>query len=234
MGELNFCMARKKNDKNSLKEEKVDYKPFHFEYKNAKQKEAYEKFLENDILFLIGPAGTAKTYLSCAFALNKILAREKGRLIISRPAVEAGERIGFMPGDGNEKLSPYLSPIFDAISKLIGKNNSNRDRVNASLEIAPLGFLRGRNFSDAICILDEAQNASYSQLKMYLTRLCDDGSKIIITGDPKQSDLVGPVGLMEVVNRLRNISGIGIVEFDSDCIVRHPLVSKILRELEKE
>lgn len=218
-------MPRKK-----LQEIKLPIKKFRLEYKNITQKLAYSAFDQHDILFMIGPAGVGKTLLSVAFAINEILNRRKDRLVISRPIMEAGEHLGFLPGTFEEKVDPYMLPFYDSLFTLLGKNNIDRERIDKSLEIAPLAYLRGRNLTDSVCILDEAQNATFSQLRLYLTRL-GENSKMIINADPTQSDLPGTPAICEVVDKLSTQPGIGIVEFSSANIVRHPLVGKILDKL---
>jgi phosphate starvation-inducible PhoH-like protein len=204
---------------------------FHIEFKNATQKLAWAGFQQNDILFLCGPAGVGKSYLAIAFAINEVLQKNKKRIILTRPIVESGESLGYLPGDFHEKVNPYMMPLYDCIKKLVGDNNPQRDIINAAIEVAPLAYLRGRTFDDAVCILDESQNCSMMQMKLFLTRFGED-SKIIITGDPTQSDLGGAqVALSDVIYRLENVPGIGIVKFDNESIVRHPLVGKILDRL---
>lgn len=174
-----------------------------------------------------GTAGTGKTYLAMAFAVNEILQKRRRRIILTRPIVEAGESIGFLPGDISEKVNPYMMPLFDSLHKLVGSDNPQRDAVNAALQVVTLGFMRGMTFDDAVCIFDEAQNATRDQFKLFLTRF-GENSKIIITGDPGQSDLPGPVALVDVMRRLETLPGVGMVEFPQEAIVRHPLVSGIL------
>lgn len=204
---------------------------FHIEFKNGSQKLAWAGFQQQDILFLNGAAGTGKSYLAMAFAINEILQKNKKRIIITRPIVEAGESLGFLPGTAEEKVLPYMMPLYDHINKLVGKDNPQREIIDNALEVAPLAYLRGRTFSDAVCVLDEAQNCTSMQLKLFLTRL-DYNSKMIITGDASQSDLGGPVALSDVMRRLESVPGIGMVKFDSSAIVRHPLVGKVLEKLE--
>lgn len=203
---------------------------FHIEFKNADQKMAWAAFQQNDILFLSGPAGVGKSYLAMAFAINEVLQKNKSRIIITRPIVESGESLGYLPGDFYEKVNPYMMPLYDCIHKLVGKDNLQRDTINAALEVAPLAYLRGRTFDDAVCILDEAQNCSLMQLKLFLTRFGED-SKIIITGDPTQSDLEETPALNDVIYRLENVPGIGVIKFESNSIVRHPLVAKVIDRL---
>jgi phosphate starvation-inducible protein PhoH and related proteins len=206
-------------------------KDFHIELLNTAQKLAWQAFQQHDVLFLIGPAGCGKTHLSTAFAIKTFLAKECSKIILTRPIVEAGESLGFLPGTFEEKVDPYMAPIYDCMDKLIGREGPHRERVIHNTEVAPLAYLRGRTFSDAVCIFDEAQNASMKQLKLFLTRF-SEGSKIIITGDPSQSDLPSStVALSEVVRKLSDVVGIGIVEFKNNSIVRHPLVGQIIDRL---
>ncbi len=203
---------------------------FHLEFKNPTQKLSWTTFQQQDILFLLGPAGVGKSLLSMAFAINEILSRRKKRIVLTRPIVEAGESLGFLPGILDEKVAPYMLPLFDCLTKLVGPNSCpQREMINHSIDMAPLAYMRGRTFTDSVCIFDEAQNATKSQIKMFLTRL-GENSKMIITGDPFQSDLLGPVALTEVVDRIGSVDGIGVVSFNNDEIVRHPLITKILEK----
>ena len=187
---------------------------------------AYE---ENDLLFAIGPAGSGKTYTAIALAVRALKNREVKRIILSRPAVEAGEKLGFLPGDMKEKIDPYLQPLYDALQDMIPAIKLNEYMEKGVIQIAPLAFMRGRTLSDAIVILDEAQNTTVLQLKMFLTRL-GLGGKMIVTGDMTQIDL--PVsqksGLRDAIERFKDIEGIKIIEFNEKDIVRHPLVKRIV------
>lgn len=204
---------------------------FHIEFKNQSQKDAWAKFQTHDILFLNGPAGVGKSFLAVAFAINEVLTGNKKRIILTRPVVESGESLGFLPGTLEEKINPYMMPLYDCLKVMCGDNNPQRDMINAAVEVAPLAYLRGRTFSDAICILDEAQNTSMMQMKLFMTRL-GENSKMLITGDPSQSDLGGNyVALVDVINRLKDVEGVGIIDFGIDCIVRHPLVGKVIERL---
>lgn len=202
-------------------------KAFHLEWKNTSQKIAYSAFEQHDVLFLSGPAGTSKTHIAIAFAIGEILSKRRKKIILSRPIVEAGEKLGYLPGTFEEKVNPYLMPIFDCMDIILGVETLEREKVNKSMEIVPIAFMRGRTFNDAVIILDEAQNATEEQLKLAVTRL-GLNSKMVITGDPTQSDLKGDVALPRILNCMKKVQGIGIVEFNESHIVRHELVAKIL------
>lgn len=205
---------------------------FHIEFKNDAQGLAYAAFKQHDLLFLIGPAGTGKSFLAVAFACEQILRKEKKKIIITRPIVEAGESLGYLPGEFENKVMPYMMPMYDCIDKLVGLEGPWRDKIDQALEIVPVAYMRGRTFDDAVCIFDEAQNATMMQLKLFMTRF-GDNSKVIITGDPTQSDLGGTeVALTNAMHRLANVSGIGVCQFKANSIVRHPLVAKIIENLE--
>jgi len=175
---------------------------------------------------------THNTHLACAFALKELLDKRKKRIVITRPIVEAGESLGYLPGTFEEKVHPYMMPIYDCISRLVGYDGPQREYINRCLEVAPLAYLRGRTFHDSVIILDEAQNTTDMQLKMFLSRFAE-GSKVIVTGDPDQSDIrwQGDIPLNNAVKRLETLEGVGIVKFAPSGIVRHPLVGKILDRL---
>ncbi|HED64487.1 MAG TPA: PhoH family protein [Planctomycetes bacterium] len=181
----------------------------------------------------VGVAGTGKTFLAVSAAVDRLRAGECRRLIITRPVVEAGEHLGFLPGDLQAKLNPYMRPVYDALFDLVGFEETSELEDAGVIEVAPLAYMRGRTLSDAFVILDEAQNTTVSQMKMFLTRL-GEGSCMVVTGDPTQSDLDGgqTSGLLDAVRRLRGQAGIAVVEFDTDDIVRHPLVERIVRAYE--
>lgn len=183
----------------------------------------------SDLVFGVGPAGTGKTYLAVAAAVAAMKARRVERLVLSRPAVEAGERLGFLPGDLKDKIDPYLRPLYDALHDMLPEGKLQQRIETGQIEIAPLAFMRGRTLSNAFVILDEAQNTSVMQMKMLLTRL-GENSRMVITGDPSQVDLPAhiPSGLTDAILRLRNVSEIGMVQFDRSDVVRHPLVAKII------
>jgi phosphate starvation-inducible PhoH-like protein len=181
----------------------------------------------HELVFGVGPAGTGKTYLAAAYGAHLLFERQVERLILSRPALEAGERLGFLPGDLREKIDPYLRPLYDALFDVLG-DKATKMMESGVIEVAPLAFMRGRTLSRAFVILDEAQNCSHAQMKMFLTRLGED-SRMVVTGDPSQSDLPeGPEGLSEALRYLKNVEGVGITCFSRADVVRHPLVSRIV------
>ena len=188
----------------------------------------------HDLVFGLGPAGTGKTYLAVAMAVTCLAEEKVSRIIITRPAVEAGERLGFLPGDLAEKINPYLRPLYDALDDLIPYDKYVKLTERRLIEVAPLAFMRGRTLSDAFVILDEAQNCTREQMKMFLTRL-GPGSKAVVTGDPGQSDLPGgaPAGLLEAVNILGGIEGIAFCRFAAGDVVRHRLVRKIIEAYDR-
>lgn len=185
---------------------------------------------ESTLTFGIGPAGTGKTYLAVVMAVRALKRHDVARVILSRPAVEAGERLGFLPGDLREKFDPYMRPLFDALGELLEDGVVNKYMERGTLEVAPLAYMRGRTLSDSFIILDEAQNATDDQLKMFLTRL-GSGSKMVVTGDVTQIDLPSGQrsGLHAAAARLLPIEDVGVVELDESDVVRHPLVAKIVR-----
>lgn len=201
--------------------------------KTAGQKRYIEAIKENDIVFAIGPAGTGKTYLAVATALSYLQQGKVKRIILTRPAVEAGEQLGFLPGDIFQKVNPYLRPLYDAIYDMIPAPELDKYIQAGRVEIAPLAFMRGRTLNNAFIILDEAQNTTHTQMKMFLTRL-GFGSKAVVTGDITQIDLVGITsGLAEVPRILSGIPGIAIVYLDRTDVVRHPLVKAIIEAYER-
>lgn len=206
--------------------------PFHLEFLNQAQKMAWGAFDQHDVLFLLGPAGCGKTHLACAFAISELLNKKKRKIVLTRPIVEAGESLGYLPGTFDEKVNPYMLPMYDCIEKMVGPEGPDRDAINRSMEVAPIAYMRGRTFDNAVCIFDEAQNATKMQLKLFMTRF-GVNSKIIITGDPTQSDIRDPA-LMEVVKSLEDLQGIGVIHFKANSIVRHPLIAGILERLEEK
>jgi phosphate starvation-inducible PhoH-like protein len=198
--------------------------------KTANQKRLVEKVLKNDIVFAIGPAGTGKTYTAVAMAVKALKEKQVKRIILTRPAVEAGENLGFLPGDLKEKIDPYLRPLYDALDDMIHPEKLNYMLQNRIIEIAPLAFMRGRTLDNAFIILDEAQNTTVPQLKMFLTRI-GPSAKAIVTGDMTQIDLPQhqKSGLRVALNILENIKGIAILYLTEHDVVRHKLVKKIIK-----
>jgi phosphate starvation-inducible PhoH-like protein len=203
--------------------------------RSENQKRLVEKFMQNDLIFAVGPAGTGKTYLAISLAVRALKNNEVKRIILSRPAVEAGENLGFLPGDLKDKLDPYLQALYDALLDILPGIKLNKLLEQGTIQIAPLAYMRGRTLSDAVVILDEAQNSTISQLKMFLTRM-GEHSKFIVTGDITQIDLPNKSnsGLVKASNILKGIKGIEFIFFSREDIVRHPLVSPIVEAFEKD
>jgi len=199
------------------------------------QQKFVDSFYKNDMVFGIGPAGSGKTYTAIALAVKALKNKEVRKIILSRPAVEAGEKLGFLPGDMKDKIDPYLQPLYDALEDMIAPAKLKDYIENKTIQIAPLAFMRGRTLSDAVIILDEAQNTSVHQIKMFLTRL-GMNAKMIITGDITQIDLPPSQqsGLKHALRILKGVKGIGNIEFDKTDIVRHKLVQSIVEAYEKE
>ncbi len=202
--------------------------------RTVNQRVMVEKYNTNDLIFAIGPAGSGKTYVAMALAVRALRNKEVKRIILSRPAVEAGEHLGFLPGDLKEKLDPYLQPLYDALNDMIPSKKLSVLLENGTIQIAPLAFMRGRTLNNAVVILDEAQNASLNQLKMFLTRM-GNNVKFIVTGDVTQIDLPDKhnSGLLQARQILKNIRGIAIIHFDEKDIIRHKLVKYIVEAYEK-
>ena len=198
--------------------------------RSEKQKKYVRALKENEIIISAGPAGTGKTFLAVAVALTMLLEKKIERIILSRPAVEAGERLGFLPGDMREKVDPYLRPLYDSLYDLLDFEKIQKKIEVGDIEIAPLAFMRGRTLKNSFAILDEAQNATDTQIKMFLTRI-GENSKIVINGDPSQIDLPNKSlsGLSRSKNLLGHLKEISVVDFDHNDVVRHPLVSKIVK-----
>lgn len=202
--------------------------------KTLGQRAYVEAVRKHELTLAVGPAGTGKTYLAMAMAVVALKAKEVERIVLTRPAVEAGEKLGFLPGDMTQKVDPYLRPLYDALHELMGADSYQRLAERGTVEVAPLAFMRGRTLSDAFIILDEAQNATSEQMKMFLTRL-GANSRCIVTGDVSQTDLPRDKksGLVEAVNVLRNVEGVAIVELTARDVVRHELVQRIVQAYEK-
>ncbi len=198
--------------------------------RSEKQSDYIKALKENDIVMSLGPAGTGKSFLAVSVAVTLLMEKKIERVILSRPAVEAGEKLGFLPGDMKEKVDPYLRPLYDALYELFGADKIDKKIETGEIEIAPLAFMRGRTLKNSFAILDEAQNATETQIKMFLTRI-GENSKLVVNGDPSQIDLINKSlsGLTKSKNILKNIEEIRIIEFDHSDVVRHPLVSKIIR-----
>ncbi len=202
--------------------------------KTLGQKKYVESIKENTIVLGVGPAGTGKTYLAVAMAVNAFRAKEVNRIILTRPAVEAGEKLGFLPGDLQSKVDPYLRPLYDALFDMLGAENFQKYQERGNIEVAPLAYMRGRTLDDSFIILDEAQNTTPEQMKMFLTRM-GFNSKVVVTGDVTQIDLPDgkKSGLVEVTKVLKNIEQIDIVRFSEKDVVRHKLVQDIIKAYEK-
>ena len=203
--------------------------------RSKRQSEYIDSLRKNDIIFALGPAGTGKSFLAVSVAITMLMEKKIGKVILSRPAVEAGEKLGFLPGDMKEKVDPYLRPLYDALYDLFGYEIINKKIENGEIEIAPLAFMRGRTLKNSFAILDEAQNATSTQIKMFLTRI-GENSRLVVNGDPSQIDLINKSnsGLKKSVEILKDIKGIQIIEFDHTDVVRHPLVSKIIQAYNKK
>ena len=202
--------------------------------RSIKQKKYVKALKSNQIIMSLGPAGTGKTYLAVAIALSMLLEKKVERIILSRPAVEAGEKLGFLPGDMKDKIDPYLRPLYDSLYDLLDYEKIQRKIESGEIEIAPLAFMRGRTLKNSIAILDEAQNATQTQIKMFLTRI-GENSKLIVNGDPSQIDLPNKnqSGLVDSQKILKNIKEISIINFDHNDVIRHSLVTKIVEAYQK-
>ena len=202
--------------------------------RSAMQIDYMRALANNDMIFALGPAGTGKTYVAVAQAVSQLITGSVQRLILSRPAVEAGERLGFLPGDMKEKVDPYLRPLYDALYDCMPPEQVERRLASGEIEVAPIAFMRGRTLADAFVILDEAQNTTQAQMKMFLTRF-GQNSRMVICGDPKQVDIPGGVaqsGLADAVKRLEGVEGIAVTRFTSADVVRHPIVGRIVEAYE--
>jgi len=200
-------------------------------WRTKTQKEAWLALPKNQISFLLGAAGSGKTFLAMAFAINEILAGRKQHIVLTRPIVESGEKLGFLPGSFGEKVNPYMQPLYDTMDTLLGKQGAAREIINKAVKLAPLCYMRGRTFNDSVCILDEAQNATYQQFKLFLSRF-GENSSVIVTGDPFQSDLnYDEPPLVEVIERLGGLESVNFVYFEDSDVVRNPLITDILRRL---
>ena len=203
--------------------------------RSEKQSDYIKALKENDIVMSLGPAGTGKSFLAVSVGVTMLIEKKIERVILSRPAVEAGEKLGFLPGDMKEKVDPYLRPLYDALYELFGTDKIDKKIENGEIEIAPLAFMRGRTLKNCFAILDEAQNATETQIKMFLTRI-GENSKLVVNGDPSQIDLINKSqsGLIKSTKLLKHLKEIKIIEFDHNDVVRHPLVSKIIKAYQKK
>lgn len=230
-------VGRKAEKRQKRKDAKVAHvretvnSPVELTWRTATQQQAYAKIGEHDISFLLGAAGSGKTFLAMAYAINGVLSGQYSSIVLTRPIVDAGEKLGFLPGTFGEKVNPYMQPLYDAMDSMLGKFSPKREVINKAIVIAPLCYMRGRTFNDSICIFDEAQNATYMQFKLFLSRF-GQNSKIIVTGDPLQSDLpMSPPPINEVMTKLKGTPGISMTQFTHADVVRHPLVAAILKKL---
>ena len=203
--------------------------------RSEKQSDYIKALKENDIVMSLGPAGTGKSFLAVSVGVTLLMEKKIERVILSRPAVEAGEKLGFLPGDMKEKVDPYLRPLYDALYELFGADKIDKKIESGEIEIAPLAFMRGRTLKNCFAILDEAQNATETQIKMFLTRI-GENSKLVVNGDPSQIDLLNKShsGLIKSKEILKDLKEIKIIEFDHNDVVRHPLVTKIIRAYQKK
>ena len=203
--------------------------------RSEKQSHYIRALKEKDIVISLGPAGTGKSFLAVSVGVTLLMEKKIERVILSRPAVEAGEKLGFLPGDMKEKVDPYLRPLYDALYELFGSDKIDKKIESGEIEIAPLAFMRGRTLKNCYAILDEAQNATETQIKMFLTRI-GENSKLVVNGDPSQIDLINKSqsGLIKTRNIIKHLKEIEIIEFDHKDVVRHPLVSKIIRAYQKK
>ena len=202
--------------------------------RNKTQQEMVKAYFSSDLIFATGPAGTGKTYIAIALAVRALKNREIKRIILTRPAVEAGERLGFLPGDLKDKLDPYLQPLYDALGDMIPIRKLQEFMADGTIQIAPLAYMRGRTLDRACVILDEAQNTNLGQLKMFLTRM-GANAKFIVTGDASQVDLPNKKdsGLIRGINLIKDLKGVSVISFTNEDIVRHPLVTKIVKAFDK-
>ena len=206
--------------------------PEGYSAKTKAQAHALDVIARSTISFVLGPAGTGKTHLASGYAVQAVLDGRAEQIVITRPSV-ATEQLGFLPGSAEEKVGPYLVPFFDAVDRIAGKRGQHREKIAAAIKVAPLAYLRGRTFHNSVMVFDEAQNATFGQLKLFLTRI-GTGSQVIVTGDADQSDLPRQERrLVDVMQRLSGLKGVGVIEFKASDIVRNPIIEGVLRELER-
>ncbi len=233
-GDIDLCIKSLNSPNGEIKSVTIKTSRKHIHIRSTNQQNYVNAIVENDAVFAVGPAGTGKTYLAVARAVEALESSDVKRIVLVRPAVEAGEKLGFLPGDLSEKVDPYLRPIYDALYEFIGFEKVNKLIEQRVIEVAPLAFMRGRTLDNAFVILDEAQNTSHSQMKMFLTRM-GSNAKFMITGDPGQIDLPkkSNSGLISILSILKNIKDIGIVELNEHDIARHRLVKHIINAYSK-
>jgi phosphate starvation-inducible PhoH-like protein len=206
--------------------------PEGYSAKTRAQAHALDVIGRSTISFVLGPAGTGKTHLASGYAVQAVLDGRAEQIVITRPSV-ATEQLGFLPGSAEEKVGPYLVPFFDAVDRIAGKRGQHREKIASCIKVAPLAYLRGRTFHNSVMVFDEAQNATFGQLKLFLTRI-GSGSQVIVTGDADQSDLPRQERrLVDVMQRLAGLKGVGVIEFKASDIVRNPIIEGVLRELER-
>lgn len=232
MGRTTKSAAReKRKTAKQQKQAQNIHVPLDIEWRTETQRRAWSVLNKKLLTFMLGSAGSGKTFLAMAYAINAVLTQKCEKIVLTRPIVEAGEKLGFLPGTFGDKVNPYMQPLFDVMESTIGLHGAKREYINKAVVLAPLCYMRGRTFNNAICIFDEAQNATYSQLKLFLSRFGKD-TQVIVTGDPQQSDLFHKdVPLMHVVERVGDLDSVGIIRFDNADVVRHPLVAELLNRL---
>lgn len=222
--------ARRRQERQEVRDQAVR-QPLEITWRTAAQADAWGTLEKNLLTFLLGSAGSGKTFIAMAYAVNAVLTGQAEKIVLTRPIVEAGEKLGYLPGTFGEKVNPYMQPLYDAMETLVGKQSAKRELVNKAVVLAPLCYMRGRTFNNAVCVFDEAQNATYTQLKLFLTRF-GENSRFIVTGDPEQSDLpFSPPPLNEIVGKLENAKNIAMIRFAKADVVRHPIVKTILDRL---
>ena len=229
-GDIDLCIKSLNSPNGEVKSVTIKTSRKHIHIRSTNQQNYVNAIIENDAVFAVGPAGTGKTYLAVARAVEALESSNVKRIVLVRPAVEAGEKLGFLPGDLSEKVDPYLRPIYDALYEFIGFEKVNKLIEQRVIEVAPLAFMRGRTLNESYIILDEAQNTTIPQMKMFLTRM-GFGSKMVITGDVTQIDLPNPKqsGLTDAIKILKDIEQIAFCNFDAQDVVRHQLVKNIVR-----
>ncbi len=222
--------AARRQARQETKEQLVR-QPLEIEWRTKAQAKAWELVTNHDLTFLLGSAGSGKTFVAMAYAINAVLTGQAEKIVLTRPIVDAGEKMGFLPGGVGDKVHPYMQPLYDAMDTLLGKFSPKREIINKAVILAPLCHMRGRTFNNAVCVFDEAQNATYMQFKLFLTRL-GDNSRYIVTGDPDQNDLpFSPAPIREVVRKLEGGPGIASFKFLNSDVVRHPIVVTVLERL---